>query len=121
MFDHIALNTAAGRVHSMLGLTDAKHQDQAITRINQALAEDSDGRGRQRAFNQVWLATCVLADGDPTSGACLGYAAVDAVRGLISPRLLEQLGPLQAQTYRYPHHGEVRQLAYDLQLLRICG
>ncbi|HWR46936.1 MAG TPA: helix-turn-helix transcriptional regulator [Pseudonocardiaceae bacterium] len=121
LFDHVALNTAAARVHSRLGLSDAKHREQGIARLNQALADDSDGRGRQRAFNHAWLATCALADGDPTSGAHLGNQALDATRGLTSPRLLKQLAPLQAQTHRYPHHGDVRQLAYDLQLLRTSG
>jgi len=78
---NLALNTAAGRVHSVLGLTDAKHRAQAMIRLNQALADGSGGRTRQRAFNQAWLATCFLADGDPAAGAQAGASAVETVRG----------------------------------------
>lgn len=118
LFDHVALNTAAGRVHSRLGLTDAKHRDQAITRLNQALADDSNGRGRQRAFNLTWLAACTLAEGDLASGTQIGNQALDTVREMHSTRLLDHLAPLQAQALRHPHDGDVRQLAHDIQLLR---
>lgn len=118
LFDHVALSTAAARVHSQLGLTDAKHRAQALTRLNQALADGSSGRTRQRAFNQAWLATCFLADGDPATGVTAGASAIEAVRGIRSPRLLEQLAPLQAQARRYPNHSDVRQLAHDVELLR---
>jgi len=70
-----------------------RHRDQASARLTQALADGPDGRVRQRAFNLPWLATCVLAEGDPTSGAHLGNQALDAARGLTSPRLLTQLAP----------------------------
>jgi tetratricopeptide (TPR) repeat protein len=117
MFDQVALNTAAARVHSQLGLTDTHHRDQAITRLSQTLTQDSAGRGRQRAFNQAWLATCHLADGDPSTGTAIGMQALDAARGLTSPRLLEQLAPLHAQTSRYPH-DDAHQLAHELRVLR---
>lgn len=118
LFDQVALNTAAGRVHSRLGLTDPHHRQRAIFHLTQALAGDANGRTRQRAFNHAWLATCLLADGDPTTGAQLGIQALDTARGLTSPRLLEQLAPLQTQARRYPHHADARQLAHDTQLLR---
>lgn len=121
MFDQLALNTAAARVHSQLGLTDTHHRDQAIVRLNQALAQDSSGRGRQRAFNQAWLATCHLADGDLTTGTAIGMQALDATRGLTSPRLLEQLAPLHTQANRCPQNDDARQLAHDLQVLRTAG
>lgn len=117
LFDQVALHTAAGRVHSWLGLTDSNHRCQAITRLNRALADPSTGRGRQRAFNAAWLATSLLADGDPTSGAHLGSQALDAAQGLSSPRLLAALAPLRTQARRYPHHPDVRQLAHDLEQL----
>lgn len=119
LFDHVALNTAAGRVHSRLGLTNAKHRAQAITRLNQAIADDdSNGRGRQRAFNLTWLAACTLAEGDLASGTQIGNQALDTVREMHSTRLLENLAPLQVQALRHPHDGDVRQLTHDLQLLR---
>ncbi len=118
LFDQVALDTAVGRVHSRLGLTDPHHRQRAITQLNQTLAGDSNGRTRQRAFNKAWLATCILADGDPTTGARLGIQALDAARGLNSPRLIEQLAPLLTQARRYPQHADARHLAHDTQLLR---
>lgn len=47
LFDHVALNTAAVRVHSRLGLTDAKHRNEAIGRLNQALADNYGGQDWQ--------------------------------------------------------------------------
>ncbi|OLF13197.1 hypothetical protein BLA60_06685 [Actinophytocola xinjiangensis] len=121
MFDEVALNTAAARVHSHLGLTDSEHREQAITRLARTFDQDNGGRGRQRAFNQAWLATCHLADGDPATGTTIGMHALDAARSITSPRLLEALAPLQAQTRRYPRHDEARELAHTLQALRNAG
>jgi tetratricopeptide (TPR) repeat protein len=118
LFDQVALNTAAGRVHSRLGLNDPHHRQLAITHLNHALASDMNSRTRQHTFNRAWLATCLLADGDPTSGAQVGVQALDAARDLASPRLLEQFVPLQTQARRYPRHAEARQLAYEMHLLR---
>lgn len=118
MFDQTALNTATGRVHSRLGLTDPNHRDQAITRLHQALGDRTDCRGRQRAFNRAWLATCILVDGDPATGAQVGIQALSETRGITSPRLLDQLAPLHAQTRRYPRHNDVQQLGHQLRLLR---
>ena len=120
MFDQTALNTAAGRVHSQLGLADQAHRDQAVARLHHALADET-GRGRQRAFNRAWLATCLLADGNPAVGAQIGIQAVSETREITSPRLIDQLAPLHAQTRRYPHHSDVRQLAHDLRLLRVSA
>lgn len=121
MFDQVALNTAEARVHSQLGLTDARHRDQAITLLSQTLAQDSSGRGRQRTFNQAWLATCHLADGDSTTGIMFGTQALNAARSLTSPRLLDALTPLQTQASRHHQHDDARQLAHDLQVLRAAG
>lgn len=117
LFDHVALNTATGRVHSRLGLTDPHHRQLAITHLNQVLADDSHGRTRQRTFNQAWLATCLLVDGDAATGTQAGIQALDSARDLTSPRLLEQLAPLQTQTRRYSRHPEARQLSHELQQL----
>jgi tetratricopeptide (TPR) repeat protein/transcriptional regulator with XRE-family HTH domain len=118
MFDHVALDTAAARVLSQLGLTDAGYRAQAISRLDKTLSEDTAARARQRAFNQAWLATCILADGDPTAGTQIATHALDAVRDLTSPRLLEQLAPLQALASRYPNHDDARQLVQELRLIR---
>jgi tetratricopeptide (TPR) repeat protein len=119
LFDQVALDTAAGHVHSRLGLADPHHRQRAIAHLNEALTGDTNARTRQRAFNQAWLATCILADGDPTLGARLGFQAIDDARDLTSPRLLEQFTPLQAQARRYQRHSDLRQLGHDLQLLRV--
>lgn len=121
MFDHVALNTAAARVHSQLGLTDARHRDQAITLLTQTLAQDSSGRGRQHTFNQAWLATSHIANGDLNTGTTIGMQAVNAAGGLTSPRLLDALAPLQNQASRHHQHDDARQLAHDLQILRTAG
>lgn len=121
MFDQVALNTAAARVHSQLGLTDSRHRDQAITLLTQTLAQDSSGRGRQRTFNQAWLATCHLADGDPTTGTTIGSQAVNAASGLTSPRLLDALAPLQTQASRYRNDDDSRELIHSLQTLKTSG
>jgi transcriptional regulator with XRE-family HTH domain/tetratricopeptide (TPR) repeat protein len=117
MFDQVALTTAAGRVYSNLGLSNARYRELAITHLNGVLVDDN-GRGRQRAFNQAWLATCLLADGDPAGGARLGNRVLDAARDLTSPRLLRALSPLQAEADRDQRHGDVHQLARDLQRLQ---
>lgn len=49
----IALDTAAGRTHSRLGLTDPKHRAAAIARLHRGLADATNRRGRQRAFNHA--------------------------------------------------------------------
>jgi transcriptional regulator with XRE-family HTH domain/tetratricopeptide (TPR) repeat protein len=118
LFDHVALNTAAGRVHSQLGLTDPHHRQRAVDHLTQTLDGETTGRTRQRTFNRAWLATCLLADGDPTTGAQMGIQAIDAARDLASPRLLEQLAPLQTQARRYSQHPDLRQLDHELQVLR---
>jgi tetratricopeptide (TPR) repeat protein len=117
-FDAGALHTSAARVHSRLGLTDAAHRTEAVSRLNQALTTGPGNRARQRAFNLIWLATCAIADGDLTNGAEVGNDALTAVRALNSPRLIEHLAPLQAQVQRYPNHSEIRQLAHEVHLLR---
>lgn len=116
-FDLTALQTSTARVHSRLGLTHAGHRELAIIHLNDALANVPAERARQRAFNYAWLATCLLADGDLKAGIQAGTQALDAARGLTSPRLVEQLAPLKAQARRYPQHADVRQLAHDLQQL----
>jgi transcriptional regulator with XRE-family HTH domain/tetratricopeptide (TPR) repeat protein len=117
-FDLGALETNAARVHSRLSLTHPKHRNEAIARLNQALADGPTNRARQRAFNLTWLATCTLAVGDFTSGATLGNQALEAVRTVRSTRLLRNLKPLHAQAQQHTHHSDIQQLANELQLLR---
>lgn len=120
-FDFGALHTHAARVHSQLGLTDATHRKQAIDRLNHALADVPAGRARQRAFNLAWLATCTLADGDPTTGAQLGNQTLKAVQVIRSTRMLDHLAPLHHQAQRYPRRNDLRQLTRDLEQLRSRG
>ncbi|GAA1309742.1 helix-turn-helix transcriptional regulator [Saccharothrix xinjiangensis] len=117
-FDQIALDTAAARVHSHLGLTDPGHRARAITRLTRTLAATSAEHGRQRAFNLAWLATCLLAEGDLDTGVELGTQALDAVRAVQSTRLLDHLKPLEDQARQHGGTGDVRQLHHEARLLR---
>jgi transcriptional regulator with XRE-family HTH domain/tetratricopeptide (TPR) repeat protein len=120
-FDQVALNTAAARVHSQLGLGDAGHREEAISRLNRTLADTPSGHGRQRAFNLAWLATCTLADGDLATGVRIGNQALDAVREIKSTRLLHSLKPLEVEAQRRRTNRDVRQLGQDVQALRSAG
>ncbi|GAB2994203.1 helix-turn-helix domain-containing protein [Saccharothrix stipae] len=117
-FDQVALDTAAARVHSQLGLTDTGHRAQAITRLTRTLAVTSADHGRQRAFNLAWLATCMLAEGDPETGVRLGTQALDAVRAVQSTRLLDHLQPLENETRQHNGNSDVQQLHHEVRLLR---
>ncbi len=117
-FDLSALQTSAARVHNQLGLTNAKHRDEATVRLSAALDEVPADRVRQRAFNLAWLATCNLADGNLAGGAEIGSQALDAVREVKSVRLLDALEPLQTEAERHQRHSDVRQLAHDIRQLR---
>ncbi|MBW4722286.1 helix-turn-helix domain-containing protein [Saccharothrix obliqua] len=117
-FDQVALDTAAARVHSQLGLIDPGHRAEAITRLTRALAGTSVGHGRQRAFNLAWLATCLLAEGDLDTGVELGTQALHAVRAVQSTRLLDHLKPLEDQAARHGGTGDVQQLHHEVRLLR---
>jgi len=117
-FDPGALQTSAARVHSQLGLTDAKHRQEATTRLHAALDEAPTHRVRQRAFNLAWLATCTLADGDLTTGTEIGHQALHTIRQVNSTRLLDALAPLQTQAQRHPHHNDTSQLAHEIRQRR---
>lgn len=116
-FDLGAMETNTARVHSRLSLTDPKHRDEAIARLNQALTDGPVNRARQRAFNLTWLATCTLAAGDLTGGAVLGNQALEAVRTVRSIRLLSNLKPLHAQALQHTHHSDIQRLVNETQLL----
>ncbi|MCP2257222.1 hypothetical protein LX15_000907 [Streptoalloteichus tenebrarius] len=117
-FDQAALQAAAARVHSQLGLTDEHHRAEAITRLERALADIPADHARQRAFNLAWLATCLLAEGEYDAGAERGQRAVKAVRELASTRLRDHLKPLQDQAQRHRQNSAVHQLAHDVTALR---
>jgi transcriptional regulator with XRE-family HTH domain len=117
-FDQVALDTAAARVHSQLGLKDAGHRAQAITRLTHTLAATSPDHGRQRAFNLAWLAACMLAEGDLGTGVQLGTQALDAVRAVQSTRLLDHLKPLEDEAHRHGGNSDVQQLLHGVRLLR---
>ncbi|MBP2337287.1 transcriptional regulator with XRE-family HTH domain/tetratricopeptide (TPR) repeat protein [Saccharothrix coeruleofusca] len=117
-FDHTALETAAARVHSHLGLHDPAHRDQAIIRLRRTLDHTPADHARQRAFNLTWLATCTLAAGDPDTGTQLGHQALDAVRAVNSTRLLHHLAPLATETAHHRHNSDVNDLAHEVHLLR---
>jgi transcriptional regulator with XRE-family HTH domain/tetratricopeptide (TPR) repeat protein len=120
-FDQIALDTAAARVHSQLGLTDAGHRAEAIARLTRTLATTPADHGRQRAFNLAWLATCVLAEGDLDTGVELGVQALDAVRAVQSTRLLDHLKPLQDQAEKPGGNSDVQQLHREVRSLRMAA
>lgn len=117
-FDRGALETHAARTHSALGLTDGGHREEAVKRLQRAIAEAPTARARQRAFNLAWLATCHLADGDTTTGTALGAQALDAVRDLRSVRILDHLAPLQAQAQRHSRAADADHLAHEIRRLR---
>ncbi|WP_143174314.1 helix-turn-helix domain-containing protein [Streptoalloteichus hindustanus] len=117
-FDHAALQTAAARVHSQLGLSDEQHRAEAIIRLRRAVVDIPADHARQRAFNLAWLATCLIAEGEYAAGVELGRQAVEAVRDVASTRLREQLKLLQEQAQRHQHDSDVRQLGHDVAVLR---
>jgi transcriptional regulator with XRE-family HTH domain/tetratricopeptide (TPR) repeat protein len=117
-FDRGALETHAARMHSALGLTDGRHREEAVKRLQRAITEAPTVRARQRAFNLAWLATCHFADGDTGVGTALGVQALDVVRDLRSVRILDHLAPLQAQAERYVRDTDASHLAHEIRRLR---
>lgn len=117
-FDAAALETAAARVHSALGLADPRHRDDAIVRLDRARAEAPRERRRQRAFNAAWLAACRLAAGDFDGAVQIGHEAVDEARELRSPRLVKHFDALYAQAALHNNRGDVADLSAEIRKLR---
>jgi len=120
-FDAAALDTAAARVHSALGLANSVHRDQAIGRLQRACAEAPPERRRQLAFNRAWLAASLIAAGDFDGGAQAAHEAIDEARALRSPRLVAHFGPLSGQAANHQTRSDMASVVQGIRSLRAAN
>lgn len=115
-FNASALWTATARVHTALGATDDSHRAHAIDHLSRALDQAPEGRGRQTAFNRIYLATHQLAEGDLDTGCAQGHQAITLTESIRSPRLLRYLTDLRDQTQRH-QRSDTRELGRRINTL----